>query len=93
MRITNNSFLPGQEAGNVDVVLDAGFGDYNDQPEGIAAEVACWLQDEKLLVTMSHATQEVSHPHAAQDIVLDIGHITHAWMQLNRVTSSKSLSP
>ena len=77
------SFLPGQEAGNVEVVLGAGFGDYNDNPEGIAAEVACWLQDQNLLIEMSHATDAASHPYAAQEIVLDIGRTTLSWMALN----------
>lgn len=77
------SFLPGQEAGNVDVVLEGGFGDYNKNEEGIAEEVACWLQDENLLNTMSVAAREVGHPHAAEDIVKDIGDTTHAWMDLN----------
>ena len=77
------SFLPGQEAGNVDVVLEGGFGDYCKEPEGIAEEVACWLQDESLLETMSAAAKEVGHPHAAEDIVRDIGDITHDWMDLN----------
>jgi len=77
------SFLPGQEAGNVDVVLEGGFGDYNKDEEGIAEEVACWLQDETLLNTMSLAAREVGHPHAAEDIVKDIGDTTHSWMDLN----------
>jgi 1,2-diacylglycerol 3-beta-galactosyltransferase len=77
------SFLPGQEAGNVDVVLEGGFGDYNSNEEGIAEEVACWLQDENLLNAMSAAAREVGHPHAAEDIVKDIGETTHAWMALN----------
>jgi len=77
------SFLPGQEAGNVDVVLEGGFGDYCKDEEGIAEEVACWLQDETLLNTMSVAAREVGHPHAAEDIVKDIGETTHSWMDLN----------
>jgi len=77
------SFLPGQEAGNVDYVLDHGFGDFCDAPVSMAEEVACWLKDRKLLETMSHCAQEVGHPHAAADIVIDIGSITHTWMALN----------
>lgn len=77
------SFLPGQEAGNVDVVLDSGFGDYSKCPEAVAAEVGSWLQDDELLDIMSRCAQKVGHPHAASDIVLDIGEITHMWMRLN----------
>jgi 1,2-diacylglycerol 3-beta-galactosyltransferase len=32
---------------------------------------------------MSAAAREVGHPHAAEDIVKDIGETTHAWMSLN----------
>jgi 1,2-diacylglycerol 3-beta-galactosyltransferase len=88
-RVFHFSFLPGQEAGNVDVVLEGGFGDYNKNEEGIAEEVACWLQDENLLNTMSVAAREVGHPHAAEDIVIDIGDTTHAWMDLNEKGSTR----
>lgn len=77
------SFLPGQEAGNVDFVLEKGFGDYCDEPVEIGKEVACWLQDPKLLVEMSHKAQASGHPQAAAEIVKDIGSITHAWIALN----------
>lgn len=77
------SFLPGQEAGNVDVVLEGGFGDYNKDPDFIGREVACWLKDEKLLDSMSVAAQKIGHPNAASEIVQDIGDITHTWMELN----------
>eukprot|EP00978_Attheya_sp_CCMP212_P036042 scaffold160723_cov45-Attheya_sp.AAC.2 len=74
------SFLPGQEAGNVNVVLEGGFGDFCDEPYGIAREVACWLQDTQLLEVMSNAAMEIGAPHAASDIVIDIGTITHEHM-------------
>jgi 1,2-diacylglycerol 3-beta-galactosyltransferase len=77
------SFLPGQEAGNVDFVLDAGFGDYNGDPVEIAQELTIWLKDRKLLVAMSKSAQGSGHPTAAEDIVLDIGETTRAWMLLN----------
>ena len=79
-----SSFLPGQEAGNVDIVLEGGFGDYCEDPEGIATEVACWLQDTKLLDSMSSSATSVGHPNAAEDIAKSIGEITHAWMQVNQ---------
>ena len=75
------SFLPGQEAGNVDIVLDGGFGDYCDEPNGIAEEVACWLQDEPLMDIMSKAATAVGAPNAASDIVLDIGSLAEEWMK------------
>ena len=78
-----HSFLPGQEAGNVDVVLDAGFGDFNKKSQQIAHEVSCWLKDPELLKFMSKKTREVGQPSAASDIVEDIGEITQTWMRLN----------
>lgn len=78
-----NSFLPGQEAGNVQVVLDAGFGDFNKKSSQIAYEVACWLKNPELLNFMSSKTKDIGQPSAASDIVEDIGEITHTWMRLN----------
>ena len=77
------SFLPGQEAGNVNVVLDGGFGDHCEDPDGIADEVGCWLQDEQLMGVMSRQAREVGHPHAASDIVLEIGQATHEALRRN----------
>jgi len=77
------SFLPGQEAGNVNIVLDGGFGDFCDEPWGIAEEVACWLRDEPLMDIMSEAASEVGCPDAASDIVLDIGATTHRMMEID----------
>ena len=77
------SFLPGQEAGNVDVVLEDGYGDYCDEPSEIAQEVGFWLQDEALLRSMSVAAQKSGRPYAADEIVHDIGCQTVAWMNLN----------
>lgn len=74
------SHLPGQEAGNVDIVLNGGFGDFCEDPERIGLEVACWLQDSELLEVMSRNAMKVGHPHAAEEIALDIGETTHQWM-------------
>jgi 1,2-diacylglycerol 3-beta-galactosyltransferase len=78
-----DSFLPGQEAGNVEVVLEDGFGDYCEDPAKIANEVTCWLQDSDLLKTMSRAAQKAGNPYAADEIVQDIGRLTLAWMHAN----------
>ena len=79
------SFLPGQEAGNVDFVIEKGFGDFISatEPEEMAQEVTSWLQDQELMTNMSKAAQITGQPTAAEDIVLDIGAITHTWMALN----------
>lgn len=83
--VFSNSFLPGQEAGNVDVVLDGGFGDYCDSPPSIAKEIAFWLQDDVMLNNMSKSAYEVGAPHASEDIVSAIGESTQRWLEYNDV--------
>jgi 1,2-diacylglycerol 3-beta-galactosyltransferase len=85
------SFLPGQEAGNVDYVLDYGFGDYSEDPVSIAEEVTTWLQKPSQLEAMSHHAQAAGRPDAAADIVLSIGSETHAWKALNNRQSNDDL--
>jgi 1,2-diacylglycerol 3-beta-galactosyltransferase len=77
------SYLPGQEAGNVDFVEEKGFGDYCDDPVLIADEVSGWLKDPQKIVDLSKNAQAAGHPDAAAEIVADIGSITHTWMALN----------
>eukprot|EP00970_Alexandrium_tamarense_P013577 scaffold3521_cov195-Alexandrium_tamarense.AAC.11 len=79
------SHLPGQEAGNVDIVLNGGFGDFCLDPETIALEIACWLQDPQLLDVMSQKAKVVGHPHAAEEIALDIGETSHQWLEKNEM--------
>eukprot|EP00980_Cylindrotheca_fusiformis_P012685 scaffold3103_cov136-Cylindrotheca_fusiformis.AAC.23 len=68
------SFLPGQEAGNVDVVLESGFGAYCEDPKEIGTQVGHWLQDADLMKSMSHAATKAGNPYAANEICL--GHST-----------------
>lgn len=77
------SFLPGQEAGNVDYVLEYGFGDYQRNPEIIGEKVAAWLLNPSLLAELSVKSRNVGQPQAAKEIVLDIGALTHTWKALN----------
>jgi len=77
------SFLPGQEAGNVDFVLEGGFGDFADDPVEIGEEVSTWLRDPELMKSMSNKARECGRPNAAAEIVLDIGSRTQTWMMLN----------
>lgn len=77
------SFLPGQEAGNVDVVLESGFGAYKHRPAEIANVVTSWLQDSEIMSSMSKAAMVAGNPYAADEIVRDIGKQTVAWMNLN----------
>jgi len=77
------SFLPGQEAGNVDVVLEQEFGVFFSKPTDISSKVIQWIQDPDLLCRMSQNASKAGHPNAASDIVLDIGWRTHTWLRLN----------
>jgi 1,2-diacylglycerol 3-beta-galactosyltransferase len=77
------SFLPGQEAGNVDVVLESGFGEYQKRPSEIASVVGSWLEDPDLLNSLSRAAMKAGNPYAADEIVADIGQQAIAWMNLN----------
>ena len=77
------SFLPGQEAGNVDYVLEKGFGEYSEDTVEIADRVSGWLQDPQAMHKMSLQARAAGHPDAAAEIVLDIGSTAHTWMALN----------
>ena len=78
------SFLPGQEAGNVNYVVDNGFGEFHREPQQIAQHVAAWCQSPEKLADLSHHARAAGNPTAAAEIVLDIGSTTHTWMALNR---------
>ena len=79
------SFLPGQEEGNVDFVVDGGFGSFcqDTDTQAVAEEVALWLNDELKLKEMSEAAKKLGRPHAARDIVKQIGDSTLKWKSLN----------
>jgi len=79
------SFLPGQEEGNVDYVIDGGFGAYcaDNDPIGIAEEVCMWLTDDAKMQQLSQAAKAKGAPHAARDIVQVIGDSTTKWIELN----------
>ena len=80
------SFLPGQEEGNVDFVVNGGFGAYvNDSdPIGIAEEVCMWLRDDDRRTKLSVAAKAHGAPWAARDIVKQIGDSTLKWREINR---------
>jgi len=79
------SFLPGQEEGNVDYVVDGKFGAFcsDVDPTGIADEVASWLLDEQKLTELSNAAKAKGAPYAARDIVKAIGDSTLKWRDIN----------
>lgn len=79
------SFLPGQEEGNVDFVINGGFGAYvNDSdPIAVAEEICMWLTDDKKRSELSRAAKEKGKPYAARDIVKQIGDSTLKWREIN----------
>mmetsp|Transcript_15449 Transcript_15449/g.35799 ORF Transcript_15449/g.35799 Transcript_15449/m.35799 type:complete len:649 (-) Transcript_15449:140-2086(-) len=79
------SFLPGQEEGNVDYVVEGGFGSFckDTDTQAVAEEVALWLNDEKRMKEMSAAAKSCGHPHAARDIVQQIGDSTLKWKSVS----------
>jgi len=79
------SFLPGQEEGNIDFVVDGGFGAFkpDSDPAGIAEEVAQWLLDDDKSLKLSQNAKKRGAPHAARDIVKSIGDLTLRWKKIN----------
>mmetsp|Transcript_273 Transcript_273/g.446 ORF Transcript_273/g.446 Transcript_273/m.446 type:complete len:585 (+) Transcript_273:289-2043(+) len=79
------SFLPGQEEGNVDYVVNGGFGAFvsDKDPTRVAKEVGNWLVDEEKAKELSSAAKKCGAPHAARDIVKSIGSLTLKWKQIN----------
>jgi len=88
------SFLPGQEEGNVDYVVEGGFGSYcqDTDPKAVAETIALWLNDEIKLTEMSEAAKKLGHPYAARDIVRQIGDSTLKWKSLNNDQFSEIIS-
>mmetsp|Transcript_22002 Transcript_22002/g.46070 ORF Transcript_22002/g.46070 Transcript_22002/m.46070 type:complete len:774 (+) Transcript_22002:484-2805(+) len=79
------SFLPGQEEGNVDYVVDGGFGSFvsDADPHGIADEVVSWLLDERKLKELSENAFKRGAPDAAAEIVEAIGESALRWKKIN----------
>eukprot|EP00522_Entomoneis_paludosa_P007234 CAMPEP_0172453274 /NCGR_PEP_ID=MMETSP1065-20121228/10670_1 /TAXON_ID=265537 /ORGANISM="Amphiprora paludosa, Strain CCMP125" /LENGTH=655 /DNA_ID=CAMNT_0013205453 /DNA_START=97 /DNA_END=2064 /DNA_ORIENTATION=+ len=79
------SFLPGQEEGNVDYVIEGGFGAFvNDtDPIGIAEELCMWLTNDEKRTQLSVAAKAKGAPYAARDIIKQIGDSTLKWREIN----------
>lgn len=79
------SFLPGQEEGNVDFVVDNNFGAFcsDKDPSGIAEELCEWLNDEGKMKSLSEAAKRIGAPYAARDIAKEIGDRALKWKEIN----------
>jgi len=69
---------PGQEAGNIPFVEDAGFGKYSGQPSVIADTVSSWLASPEKLQAMKSAALEAARPEATLDIARDLAEMVFA---------------
>lgn len=75
------SFLPGQEEGNVDYVVEGKFGTFvsDSDPQAVSDVVAAWLLDEEKLREMSINARIRGRPDAAAEIVDSIGESALRW--------------
>lgn len=85
------SFLPGQEEGNVDYVVDGGFGAFcqDSDPAAVAEEVAQWLTNDDKMKQMAQAAKQKGAPYAARDIVQMIGDSTLKWREHNEQVAAR----
>ena len=83
------SYLPGQEEGNVDFVIENGFGAYvaDSDPNGVAKQCSSWLRVDDALAERSRNAMEAGVPNAAEDIARHIGQSVVRWMKHNEETS------
>ena len=79
------SYLPGQEEGNVDFVLENKFGSFcsDKDPNAIGEELCMWLSDTEKMTELSCAAKKCGAPNAARDIVKEIGERTLKWKERN----------
>jgi len=84
------SFLPGQEEGNVDYVVQGNFGTFvsDSDPQGISEEVASWLNDESRLRELSDNARGRGAPDAAAEIVEAIGESALRWKKVDEESTS-----
>lgn len=77
------SFLPGQEEGNIDFVIEKKFGEYisDSKPELIAKTVCSWLNNPDKMKDMSQHASMAGMPNAAEDIVKCIGKSVLRWKE------------
>ena len=61
-------FLPGQETGNVDFVVDSGFGRYAPKEDELLEEVRVLAEGGPTWQEMSRKAAELAHPYASSDI-------------------------
>jgi 1,2-diacylglycerol 3-beta-galactosyltransferase len=84
-----SGFVPGQEEGNVEYVINKGVGTWAEKPQRIAATLAQWLQPEdETLTHMAKKARRLGRPQAALDIAAEIFNLAQV-----SSSSTRSLSP
>jgi 1,2-diacylglycerol 3-beta-galactosyltransferase len=72
-----SGYIPGQEEGNVEYVVDKRVGTLTEKPRLIAAILAQWLRPENETLThMAQKAQSLGRPQAALDIAAEIFNLT-----------------
>jgi len=85
-----SGFIPGQEEGNVEYVIDRRVGTLAERPQLIAATLAQWFQPENETLThMAQKAQRLGRPQATLDIAAEIFNLAQA---SSSSTQSLSLS-
>ncbi|GAX09439.1 hypothetical protein FisN_6Lh185 [Fistulifera solaris] len=86
------SFLPGQEEGNVEYVVEGGFGAYcsDSDPMAIAEEVCMWLTDPTKLEQLSRSAKIKGVPYAARNIAQAIGDMTFDFLNESQKVNNSS---
>lgn len=71
-----SGFIPGQEEGNVEYVVQHGVGSYSPNPNEIAKTVSGWLQPGNLeLAAMQERAYRLARPQAALEIAEALGEL------------------
>ena len=70
--------IPGQETGNVQLVVDNDAGIYAPKPEKVADTVALWLSEgEERLAKRSENAKRIAYPNAVWDIAESVWEWAH----------------
>jgi len=74
-----SGFVPGQEEGNVEYVINKGVGTWAEKPQRIADTLAQWLRPgNETLTHMAQKAQRLGRPQAALDIAAEIFSLAQA---------------
>jgi 1,2-diacylglycerol 3-beta-galactosyltransferase len=74
-----SGFVPGQEEGNVEYVINKGVGSWTESPQLIAATLARWFQPEnETLTNMAQKAKSLGRPQAALDIAAEVFNLAQA---------------